>query len=291
MPIVGTLVVIEGIVSQPELNGRHGRVERSQTRPGRCVVRVDASPLNLAEANLCPALEEKVEICPICMDCPNDQVEGKHNPGLCGECGGKFCASCWQALSHMQDYKCPMCRKDLLYASSSNKALMEAMLKREVGPHTTIAQFQLGLIAFQAGDVIAAKKWYGLSAWRNNPTAMYNLGQLCIASGIDDRSEASMQVGIRWHERASKIGYHQSQTILAVLHFHGLHKGTLVPTEKDLARARQYTHLAMQDTSAHAMQTISDCLTDAFAGELIAGPRARKIQDDLSKGGFGYQTY
>ncbi len=70
--------------------------------------------------------------------------------------------------------------------------------------------FNLGLLAYEAGDLDAARDWWEKAAKLGDPRAMTNLGLFAEEAGDLDAARA-------WYEKAAKLGEPDAARWLAEL--------------------------------------------------------------------------
>ncbi len=77
-----------------------------------------------------------------------------------------------------------------------------------VAPDDPNAMINLGWLAQEVGDLVAARSWYEQAAKLGNPDAMFRLGVLAKKAGDLDAARA-------WYEQSAKLGNENAASNLA----------------------------------------------------------------------------
>jgi len=105
-----------------------------------------------------------------------------------------------------------------------------------------------------AVDLVAAARWFGRAADRDDPVALYNLGLL---AGQDDTLELGRQEP--WFERAARAGHVPAM----VLHAIALRNS---PVPQDAIAAREWAERAAQQGSTEGMFQLAQLLDQGLGG-------------------------
>ena len=115
----------------------------------------------------------------------------------------------------------------------------------------TLADYTLGLIAYDRGDIDSAQREFSALAEQGNPSAQYSLAMLYLKNDPPEYARA-----IPWLEKSTHRGLPESQYMLGTLSLYG------VGTAKDTKQGMHWLTLASDQNNGDA-QALLDQLIQA----------------------------
>lgn len=126
----------------------------------------------------------------------------------------------------------------------SPSALVFALI---LPPATAAADYDLGLVAFDRGDIATAQREFSALAGQGHRAAQYSLGMLYLKSNPPDYINA-----MPWLEKSARQGLAEAQYMLGTLTVYG------VGIPRDEHQGKQWLQLASQQGSDEAQALLND---------------------------------